>query len=241
MRCERCGALIGNSYVRFNGTLLCDNCARDLKIDEIFRRQNSMLEQSFPSLSEIPSVFSLGSELDFANAKIRCPRCGMTLKDIDSSGQLGCIECYNTFNETILKNILKRQGSSEYLGRKPGKAAETTSNVSEPVPGPATDAPAAKDVPAKTPAQAVSAAVQEASEEAAALQAAAQAAGEEKPQKVQPDAAQDDKAILDRLRKADLRAVPDDVLEDGMKRAAAAEDYDLAVRLRDELKSRKEG
>lgn len=211
MRCERCGALIGNSYVRFNGTLLCDNCARDLKIDEIFRRQNSMLEQSFPSLSEIPSVFSLGSELDFANAKIRCPRCGMTLKDIDSSGQLGCIECYNTFNETILKNILKRQGSSEYLGRKPGKAAETTSNVSEPVPGQIPDAPAA------------------------------QAAGEEKPQKVQPDAAQDDKAILDRLRKADLGTVPDDVLEDGMKRAAAAEDYDLAARLRDELKSRKEG
>lgn len=211
MRCERCGALIGNSYVRFNGTLLCDNCARDLKIDEIFRRQNSMLEQSFPSLSEIPSVFSLGSELDFANAKIRCPRCGMTLKDIDSSGQLGCIECYNTFNETILKNILKRQGSSEYLGRKPGKAAETTSNVTEPVPGQIPDAPAA------------------------------QAAGEEKPQKVQPDAAQDDKAILDRLRKADLGTVPDDVLEDGMKRAAAAEDYDLAARLRDELKSRKEG
>ena len=211
MRCERCGALIGNSYVRFNGTLLCDNCARDLKIDEIFRRQNSMLEQSFPSLSEIPSVFSLGSELDFANAKIRCPRCGMTLKDIDSSGQLGCIECYNTFNETILKNILKRQGSSEYLGRKPGKAAETTSNVTEPVPGQIPDAPAAK------------------------------AAGEEKPQKVQPDAAQDDKAILDRLRKADLGTVPDDVLEDGMKRAAAAEDYDLAARLRDELKSRKEG
>ena len=211
MRCERCGALIGNSYVRFNGTLLCDNCARDLKIDEIFRRQNSMLEQSFPSLSEIPSVFSLGSELDFANAKIRCPRCGMTLKDIDSSGQLGCIECYNTFNETILKNILKRQGSSEYLGRKPGKAAETTSNVTEPVPGQIPDAPAA------------------------------QAAGEEKPQKVQPDAAQDDKAILDRLRKADFGTVPDDVLEDGMKRAAAAEDYDLAARLRDELKSRKEG
>ncbi|MBP3265517.1 MAG: UvrB/UvrC motif-containing protein [Clostridiales bacterium] len=211
MRCERCGALIGNSYVRFNGTLLCDNCARDLKIDEIFRRQNSMLEQSFPSLSEIPSVFSLGSELDFANAKIRCPRCGMTLKDIDSSGQLGCIECYNTFNETILKNILKRQGSSEYLGRKPGKAAETTSNVTEPVSGQIPDAPAAK------------------------------AAGEEKPQKVQPDAAQDDKAILDRLRKADLGTVPDDVLEDGMKRAAAAEDYDLAARLRDELKSRKEG
>ncbi len=220
MRCERCGALIGNSYVRFNGTLLCDNCARDLKIDEIFRRQNSMLEQSFPSLSEIPSVFSLGSELDFANAKIRCPRCGMTLKDIDSSGQLGCIECYNTFNETILKNILKRQGSSEYLGRKPGKAAETTSNVTEPVSGQIPDAPAAKDVSAKTPAQ---------------------AAGEEKPQKVQPDAAQDDKAILDRLRKADLGTVPDDILEDGMKRAAAAEDYDLAVRLRDELKSRKEG
>ena len=44
----------------------------------------------------------------------------MTLRDVESSGQVGCIECYNVFNETILKTILKRQGSSDYLGRNPG-------------------------------------------------------------------------------------------------------------------------
>ena len=75
-------------------------------------------------LDEFPGVFSAGSDLDFANAKIRCPRCGTTLRDIESGGQLGCIECYNTFNESIMKNILKRQGSSEYMGRKPGEAAD---------------------------------------------------------------------------------------------------------------------
>ena len=114
MRCSRCGSQIGNSYVRFNGVLLCDSCARDLKIDEVFRRQNALFDQAFPMLDEFPGVFSSGSDLDFANAKIRCPRCGTTLRELESGGQLGCIECYNTFNESITKNILKLQGSSEY-------------------------------------------------------------------------------------------------------------------------------
>ena len=116
MKCSRCGAQIGNSFVKVNGMLLCDNCARSLKIDEVFRRQTDIFNQAFPSLD----VFSLGSELDFSNTKIRCPRCGTSLRDIEQGGQLGCIECYNTFNESILKNILKLQGSSEYMGRKPG-------------------------------------------------------------------------------------------------------------------------
>ena len=123
MRCSRCGAQIGNSYVRFNGVLLCEDCARELKVDEVFRRQNSLFDQAFPMLGDFPGVFSSGSDLDFANAKIRCPRCGTTLRELESGGQLGCIECYNTFNESILKDILKRQGSSEYMGRKPGEAA----------------------------------------------------------------------------------------------------------------------
>ena len=106
MRCSRCGAQIGNSYVRFNGVLLCEDCARELKVDEVFRRQNSLFDQAFPMLGDFPGVFSSGSDLDFANAKIRCPRCGTTLRELESGGQLGCIECYNTFNESILKDIL---------------------------------------------------------------------------------------------------------------------------------------
>ena len=205
MRCSRCGAQIGNSYVRFNGVLLCEDCARELKIDEVFRRQNSIFDQAFPMLDEFPGVFSAGSDLDFANAKIRCPRCGTTLRDIESGGQLGCIECYNTFNESIMKNILKRQGSSEYMGRKPGEAADVKGEAKQGTP--------VQDAPEVKP---------EAKEEPKA-----------------PETNNED--ILTKMKDADLSTFTDPEIEEAMKKAAAAEDYSLAVRLRDELKSRKEG
>ena len=202
MKCSRCGAQIGNSFVKVNGMLLCDNCARSLKIDEVFRRQTDIFNQAFPSLD----VFSLGSELDFSNTKIRCPRCGTSLRDIEQGGQLGCIECYNTFNESILKNILKLQGSSEYMGRKPGDRVDVELE-SEPV--------KTEQVKAETKTEAA-------------------------PVKAEPEA-KPDKDILEKLKNADLGTVSDEMLEQGMKRAAEVEDYALAVRLRDELKSRGEG
>ena len=55
----------------------------------------------------------------------------------------------------------------------------------------------------------------------------------------EPSKAKEDKDILAKLRNADLGTVSDEMLEQGMKKAAEVEDYDLAVRLRDELKSRK--
>jgi protein-arginine kinase activator protein McsA len=210
MRCSRCGAQIGNSYVRFNGVLLCEDCARELKVDEVFRRQNSLFDQAFPMLGDFPGVFSSGSDLDFANAKIRCPRCGTTLRELESGGQLGCIECYNTFNESILKDILKRQGSSEYMGRKPGEAA----NIK------------------------VSARAETASEATEDKKETAEAAPSKEEAK-QPETKQED--ILEKVKDADLSGFTDLEIEDAMKKAAAAEDYALAVKLRDELKSRKEG
>ena len=208
MRCSRCGAQIGNSYVRFNGVLLCEDCARELKVDEVFRRQNSLFDQAFPMLGDFPGVFSSGSDLDFANAKIRCPRCGTTLRELESGGQLGCIECYNTFNESILKDILKRQGSSEYMGRKPGEAANIkVSDKAEAAPSDDKQE-TAEAAPSKEEAK-------------------------------QPETKQED--ILEKVKDADLSGFTDLELEDAMKKAAAAEDYALAVKLRDELKSRKEG
>lgn len=211
MRCSRCGAQIGNSYVRFNGVLLCDSCARELKIGEVFRRQNALFDQAFPMLDEFPGIFSAGSDLDFANAKIRCPRCGTTLRELESGGQLGCIECYNTFNESIMKNILKLQGSSEYMGRKPAEASEIKADV--------------KDAVSSDPVQ---------GEELSAQPAAS----EKKTVKAKKDEAKTED-LLAKVKDADLTEFTDKEIEDAMKKAAEAEEYSLAVKLRDELKSRK--
>lgn len=124
MRCERCGGPIGNRIIRLNGVTICENCARELRVDETLRT-GTLLNQTFPILGELTNaIMSSGSDLEFSNTKIVCPRCKTTLRDVETTGTLGCIDCYNTFGSIIEKELLKRMGSSEYKGRKPGEHAE---------------------------------------------------------------------------------------------------------------------
>ncbi|MBR6483988.1 MAG: UvrB/UvrC motif-containing protein [Clostridiales bacterium] len=209
MRCERCGGPIdGNRIIRLNGVTICERCARELRVDTTLMSEASLLGQAFPMLDELTNAFmSAGPDLEFANTKIRCPKCGTTLRDVETSGQVGCIECYNVFNETVLKRILKSQGSSEYKGRAPGEGVELKM-----------DGPAAEGPGEKTPK--------------------AKAAPKSAPK---PPKEPTKKDLLERIKKADLGMISDSDLEEAMKLAAEKEDYDLAARFRDELKSRKEG
>ena len=214
MRCERCGApIVGNKIIIYNGIHLCDKCTRDLRVEDQFRSSAAdLFGQTFPFLGELSNaIMTSGNELDFANAntQIRCPRCKTTLRDVETNGAVGCIECYNTFNETIIKDILKRQGSSEYKGRKPGTRAE----IQE-----------LKDVSPKPKAPVKPKEADTASPEP------------EKKEAPKPSTKAD---LLEKIKKADLGTVSDDDLKEAMMLAAKNEDYDLAVRLRDELKSRK--
>ncbi len=229
MRCEKCGALLGNRLIKINGVLLCENCAR-----EVTRDQQLLFNSAFPILDELTGGFMNGG-LDFANTRITCSKCGSTLRDIEASGKVGCIDCYNTFNETILKFLLKRQGNSEYRGRSPGEEIliETAGNEE--------DDPVAGNKDEVNAAEKTSSARRTAKKKA-------EDKPEEKTEKVsakKTEKASDTKAGASRedriakLNKADLGMLDDKALEDGMKLAVECEDYALAARLRDELKSRK--
>ena len=132
MRCERCGAPIVNKFIRVNGVLLCEKCARDFNVEDPFRgSMATLLNQPFSVLGEITNALMTGgNELDFANAntKIRCPKCGTTLKDVETNGTVGCIECYNTFNETILKDILNDLRRSRRRSNLRNSSNNTTRN-----------------------------------------------------------------------------------------------------------------
>ncbi|MCQ2505377.1 MAG: UvrB/UvrC motif-containing protein [Saccharofermentans sp.] len=216
MRCERCGGPLGGRLVKYNGMIICEKCARDIGVADSFRNAATLFDQSFAILGELSNaIMSGGSDLDFANAntQIRCPRCKTTLRDVETNGIVGCIECYNTFNETILKDILKRQGSSEYKGRKPGTGAEL-----EEVKENADEAAAAAAPQVAKPS------INQAPVEA---------------QKKEEAKAESKAELLEKIKRADLGMVSDEDLQEAMLIAAKNEEYDLAVRLRDELKSRK--
>lgn len=213
MKCEKCGGLIGNRITRINGVTICEKCAKSMGIDMAF---NSPMSRAFPILDELTNaIMASGSELDFTSSKVSCPRCGTNLRDFESNNLAGCIECYNFFNDTIVKSMLRRQGSSEYIGRKPGEKSDFMPDIE------------ISEVENKKAEEKTEESVNKTEDQVTKSSA-------------QPEK-KDKKSIYEKLMKADLGMVPDEDLEEAMREAAAAEDYTFAAKLRDELKSRKGG
>lgn len=221
MRCERCGVELTNKIIKINDVPYCENCARIMGYGKFLRNPEEMLGSAFSPFDEIASSIMQMNELDFGNSALSCPKCGMTLREFERKGRLGCIECYNTFNDHIVKEMFKQQGESTYGGRMPALPAEL-SGVENEVPVPAKKEAPAEKAPVKEEAKESGNEAEPASEESADLKARAL----EK---------------LAKLEKADLGMLSDEDLQTAIKLAADNEDYILASKLRDELKGRKEG
>ena len=219
MRCERCGKELTNRIIKINGVTYCENCARLMGYDRFLKDPADFLGNPFSQLDEIASSLMQMNELDFGNSTLTCPKCGMTLREFETEGRVGCIECYNTFNNNIVREMFKQQGNSEYAGRIPAQSADTDAETS--------DVPQAKKKAAapKTIEMEISDKAEEPVKETKAPAAKAAKGG----------------LTLDQLMKADLGMLSDEDLEKGIKVAAEAEEYKLASKLRDELKGRKDG
>ena len=221
MRCERCGVELTNKIIKINDVPYCENCARIMGYGKFLRSPEEMLGSAFSPFDEIASSIMQMSELDFGNSALSCPKCGMSLREFERKGRLGCIECYNTFNDYIVKEMFKQQGESTYGGRMPGQTAELNSAGKDILPGKTADE-GALEAPAKEELKDGEKPAEAKAEDSADLKAQAL-----------------DK--LSKLEKADLGMLSDEDLQTAIKLAAENEDYILASKLRDELKGRKEG
>ena len=221
MRCERCGKELTNKIIKINDVPYCENCARLMGYGRFLRSPEEMLGSAFSPLDEIASTIMQMNELDFGNSALSCPKCGMTLRDFEKKGRLGCIECYNTFNDYIVKEMFKQQGESTYGGRLPSQNAELGNIGNSVLPEKKNDT-----VPEKTSETPAVPDTKEPEKEASPEAEAKSANNTEK---------------LEKLAKADLGMLSDEELQAAIKLAAENEDYVLASKLRDELKGRKEG
>ena len=189
--------------------------------DRFLKDPSDLLGNPFSPLDQISSSIMQMSELDFGNSTLTCPKCGMTLREFENEGRVGCIECYNTFNDNIVREMFKQQGNSEYAGRLPAQSADTDVKTAE-IPQ-----ETKKEAPAKQ-------------NEIEVTEKETEAPAKEEQEKA-PARKSGKGLTLEQLMKADLGMLSDEDLEKGIKVAADAEEYKLASRLRDELKGRKEG
>ena len=146
MRCERCGKELTNRIIKINGVTYCENCARLMGYDRFLKDPSDLLGNPFSPLDQIASSLMQMSELDFGNSTLTCPKCGMTLREFENEGRVGCIECYNTFNDNIVREMFKQQGNSEYAGRLPAQSADTDADTMEIPQNTKKAAPEAKEI-----------------------------------------------------------------------------------------------
>ena len=225
MRCERCGVELTNKIIKINDVPYCENCARIMGYGKFLRSPEEMLGSAFSPFDEIASSIMQMNELDFGNSALSCPKCGMSLREFERKGRLGCIECYNTFNDYIVKEMFKQQGESTYGGRMPGQTAEL--NNIEKGAKPESKIEANGESPEeKAPEK------EEAKEGVKEAESQNEETGDLKTLALEK---------LAKLEKADLGMLSDEDLQTAIKLAADNEDYILASKLRDELKGRKEG
>ncbi|MDO4876456.1 MAG: hypothetical protein Q3987_03635 [Oscillospiraceae bacterium] len=214
MRCARCGVELTNKIIKINDVPYCENCARIMGYGKFLRSPEEMLGSAFSPFDEIASTIMQMNELDFGNSALSCPKCGMTLRDFEKRGRLGCIECYNTFNDYIVKEMFKQQGESTYGGRLPGQSAEMKNIKTDALPE------AKKEETSEAKAEPEAKESSEVKEPANAAESGSVSSADK----------------LEKLAKADLGMLSDEELKNGIKLAAENEDYVLASKLMDELK-----
>jgi protein arginine kinase activator len=52
---------------------------------------------------------------------IRCPKCGVSVGDIQAMGRMGCADDYELFASSITKGIEKYHGASQHVGKSPSQ------------------------------------------------------------------------------------------------------------------------
>ena len=100
---------------------LCEHCAREIGL-------NSKLNGSSLSVPDMLSYLDEGRTEEYPG-KV-CPFCGISTADIEASGKVGCMRCYETFSGEI--ESLYPGLRSPYAGKHPaGKGGSREPNESQ--------------------------------------------------------------------------------------------------------------
>ena len=121
MLCDHCGKNPAATTVKqtVNGQThivhLCQNCAGQLQLTGFFGNP-------FFSASDLFSGFFQQNAVKNQEDTRRCSKCGTSLRDILSTGHLGCAECVGSFQEDLLPTIRKIHGNAVHTGKVPQTA-----------------------------------------------------------------------------------------------------------------------
>ena len=132
MICERCKKNEATVHI----TKIMNGVKHEVKLCEKCAKETENLNLSFGGDMKLPEAFSfqniLSGLMDYINQspqgttknELICKNCGNTYSEFRKNGILGCSECYENFNATLLPVIKRVQGNLEHIGKLPKKSAK---------------------------------------------------------------------------------------------------------------------
>ncbi len=122
LACQRCQT--AKATVHITDTLpekrerhLCEACAE---------KEGVLIKQHHPTTNEILQQFIKHKTGLGGTDEVACPRCGLTFREFQLKGQLGCAHDYEAFR-SLLKPLIERahEGATHHVGKVPPGADET--------------------------------------------------------------------------------------------------------------------
>lgn len=127
MLCQKCNKREATTHLseNINGVKkerhLCSECAAEEGIDMSFPTFDfGNFDFGFGSLL---SSFFGNEERGLPNEK-KCPTCGRTLSEISRTGNVGCPDCYTTFEKELRPMLLKVHKGDNHKGSVPHSSPE---------------------------------------------------------------------------------------------------------------------
>ena len=132
MLCQNCGKNeVTFRYTQvINGVKkemnLCDNCARELGLKDM----NFSMPISFSNfLSDFFNDYSDNLLPSFMGTQVKeCNNCGTTFDEFLNTGEFGCSDCYDIFEDRISPILKNLQGAYRHIGRGYREITPSTAN-----------------------------------------------------------------------------------------------------------------
>ena len=132
MLCQNCGKNeVTFRYTQvINGVKkemnLCDNCARELGLKDM----NFSMPISFSNfLSDFFNDYSDNLLPSFMGTQVKeCNNCGTTFDEFLNTGEFGCSDCYDIFEDRISPILKNLQGANRHIGRGYREITPSTAN-----------------------------------------------------------------------------------------------------------------
>lgn len=118
MLCEECkqheASVLISLVVNGQNTTkhLCSDCMK--------RLQTNFAKGDIQSL--LSSILSTMTTAKEEEAALKCSRCGLSFKEFQETGRLGCAQCYHDFSQQLKPMLLRIHGRSQHSGRVPIEA-----------------------------------------------------------------------------------------------------------------------